>query len=177
MCGSTGAELNNLQDYSKDIDVTENMTAPSKRTTIIVRDLDRSVAFYRDLLGMDVFYEGHIGNPGASELMGMDISGLNMVVLIVEGADTGMIGLMELLDVNPPLEETAWSATVKMGETILVIPTDNMKALHERMVEQGYTVATPPTKMEVPNRPEIHEMMARDPDGVIVNLTQRGPLR
>lgn len=157
--------------------MTENMTAPSKRTTIIVRDIEKSVTFYRDLLGMDVFYEGHIGNPGASELMGMKISGLKMVVLNVDGAETGMIGLMELLDADPPLEETDWSAQVKAGETILVIPTENMKALHERMVEQGYTVATPPTKMEVPNRPEIHEMMARDPDGVIVNLTQRGPLR
>ncbi len=157
--------------------MTEAMTAPTKRTTIIVRDLQKSVAFYRDLLGMDVFYEGHIGNPGASALMGMEISGLNMVVLNVDGAETGMIGLMELCDADPPLEETSWSAQVKAGETILVIPTENMKALHQRMADQGYTVATPPTKMEVPNRPEIHEMMARDPDGVIVNLTQRGPLR
>ncbi len=157
--------------------MTDNKTAPSKRTTVIVRDMEKSVAFYRDLLGMDVFYEGHIGNPGASELMGMNISGLNMVVLNAEGAETGMIGLMELVDADPPLKETDWTAVPKAGETILVIPTENMKALHQRMEEEGYTVATPPTKMEVPNRPEIHEMMARDPDGVIVNLTQRGPLR
>lgn len=154
-----------------------NKTSPVKRTTIIVRDMERSLAFYRDLLGMDVFYEGHIGNPGASELMGMTMSGLHMVVLSAEGAETGMVGLMELKDVAPPLEATEWSATVKTGEAILVIPTENMKELHERMLAEGHMVATPPTKMEVPNRPEIHEMMARDPDGTIVNLTQRGPLR
>jgi catechol 2,3-dioxygenase-like lactoylglutathione lyase family enzyme len=157
--------------------MSENMTAPSKRTTIIVRDVEKSTAFYRDILGMDVFYEGLIGNPGASELMGMNISGLKMMVLNVDGAETGMVGLMELLDADPPLEGTEWSAVPKAGETILVIPTENMKALHERMVAEGYTVTTPPTKMEVPNRPEIHEMMARDPDGVIVNLTQRGSVR
>ena len=151
--------------------------APSKRTTIIVRDMDKSLAFYRDLLGMDVFYEGHIGNPGASDLMGMNISGLKMVVMNVDQSETGMIGLMQLLDADPPLAETDWSSTVKAGETILVISTEHMKDLHERMVAEGYLVVTPPTKMEVPNRPEIHEMMARDPDGVIVNLTQRGPLR
>lgn len=154
-----------------------NMTAPVKRTTIVVKDMEKSLAFYRDLLGMDVFYEGHIGNPGASELMGMTMSGLHMVVLSADEAETGMVGLMELKDVEPPLAATDWSATVKTGETILVIPTENMRELHERMVAEGHTVATPPTKMEVPNRPEIHEMMARDPDGVIVNLTQRGPLR
>ena len=154
-----------------------NMTAPVKRTTIVVRDMEKSLNFYRDLLGMDVFYEGHVGNPGASELMGMTMSGLHMVVLSADGAETGMVGLMELKDVDPPLDETEWSTVVKAGETILVIPTENMKALYEAMQAGGYTVATPPTKMEVPNRPEIHEMMARDPDGVIINLTQRGPLR
>lgn len=154
-----------------------NKTAPVKRTTIIVRNMEKSLAFYRDLLGMDVFYEGHIGNPGASELMGMTMSGLHMVVMSADGAETGMVGLMELKDVDPPLASTEWSTTAKTGETILVIPTENMKELYERMVAEGHTVATPPTKMEVPNRPEIHEMMARDPDGVIVNLTQRGPLR
>jgi len=157
--------------------MTESKTSPSKRTTISVRDMDASLAFYRDLLGMTVFYDSHIGNPGASDLLGMDISGLHMVVLNVDGAETGMIGLMELKDAKPPLQETDWSAAVKAGETILVIPTEHMKELHEKMVAGGFTVVTPPTKMEVPNRPEIHEMMARDPDGVIVNLTQRGAPR
>ena len=157
--------------------MSENMTAPSKRTTIIVRDVEKSTGFYRYILGMDVFYEGLIGNPGASELMGMNISGLKMMVLNVDGAETGMVGLMELLDADPSLEGTEWSAVPKAGESILVIPTENMKALHERMVAEGYTVTTPPTKMEVHNRPEIHEMMARDPDGVIVNLTQRGSVQ
>ena len=157
--------------------MSTSKTAPSKRTTIVVRDMDASLKFYRDLLGMTVFYDSQIGNPGASELMGMTISGLHMVVMTVDESETGMIGLMQVLGAEPTLEETNWSATVKAGETILVIPTEHMKELHDRMVSEGHTVVTPPTKMEVPNRPEIHEMMARDPDGVIVNLTQRGPLR
>jgi catechol 2,3-dioxygenase-like lactoylglutathione lyase family enzyme len=156
--------------------MSEHMTSPVKRTTIIVKDMARSLKYYRDLLGMEVFFEGNIGNPGASELMGMQIAGLHMVVLTVKDSQTGMVGLMELKGAKQPLEATQWSGTVKTGETILVIPTENMRALHERMVAEGHTVVTPPTKMEVPNRPEIHEMMARDPDGVIVNLSHRGSL-
>lgn len=153
-----------------------SIISPIKRTTIIVKDMERSLRFYRDLLGMTVFYEGHIGNPGASTLMNMDISGLHMVVLQVDGADTGMVGLMELKDANPPLAETGWSATVKTGESILLVPTRDIRAIHQRLVDGGYTVVTPPTSMQVPGRPEIHEMMARDPDGVIVNFSQRGPI-
>ncbi len=157
--------------------MTNNLTSPVKRTTIIVKDMEQSLRYYRDLLGMEIFFEGDIGNPGASELMGMNISGLRMVVLTVAGSELGMVGLMELKDPDPPLQSTQWDERVKTGETILVIPTENMKLLHQRMVAEGHTVVQPPTAMEVPNRPEINEMMARDPDGVIVNLTQRGPLR
>ena len=152
------------------------MTSPVKRSTIIVKDMEQSLKYYRDLLGMEVFFQGDIGNPGASQLMGHRISGLRMVVLTVGDSQLGMVGLMELKDPDPPLQATAWSHAVKTGETILVIPTDNMRALHERMLTEGYTVVTAPTRMDVPNRPEIHEMMARDPDGVIINLTHRGPL-
>ncbi len=156
--------------------MSNHMTAPVKRTTIIVEDMQRSLQFYRDLLGMEVFFQGQIGNPGASELMGMAIAGLHMVVLTVDDSQLGMVGLMEVQDADPPLHAVQRSTRVKTGETILVIPTDNMRALHDRMIAEGYAVVTPPTRMEVPNRPEIHEMMARDPDGVIINLTHRGPL-
>jgi len=155
----------------------DNLTSPVKRTTIVVRDIKRSLAFYRDLLGMNVFYEGTIGNPGATELTGIPCSGLQMAVLNVNGSELGMIGLMAFVDAQPPLAETVWNSRLRAGETILVIPTENMKALHERMIASGGTVVTPPTRMQVPGRGEIHEMMARDPDGVVVNLTQRGPLR
>ncbi len=50
-------------------------------------------------------------------------------------------------------------------------------ALHQRMIAAGVCVVAPPTRVVVPGRPEIHEMMARDPDGMVINLTQCGPLR
>jgi hypothetical protein len=100
-----------------------------------------------------------------------------MVVLQAQSSEVGMIGLMEIQQPCLPLAATEWDKRLKTGEAILVIPTDEMRALHERMVATGVCVVTPPVRVVVPNRPEIHEMMVRDPDGVVVNLTQRGPLR
>ncbi len=154
-----------------------NQTAPVKRTTVVVADLTRSLAFYRDLLGMDVFFEGDIGNPGASGVTAVDCEDLRMVVLSVAGSELGMVGLMEIHGAKPPLTATQWDKRLKTGEAILVIPTENMQSLHEKMVAAGVCVVTPPTRIVVPGRPEIHEMMVRDPDGMVVNLTQRGPLR
>ncbi len=100
-----------------------------------------------------------------------------MVVLSVAGSELGMVGLMEIVGAKPPLAATRWDTRLKTGEAILVIPTENMKSLHEKMVAAGVCVVTPPVRIVVPDRPEIHEMMVRDPDGIVVNLTQRGPLR
>lgn len=154
-----------------------NLTAPVKRTTIVVADMQRSLAFYRELLGMDVYFEGRVGNPGASEIMAVPCEAVHMVVLQSQGSEVGMIGLMKIEGPREPLEATRWDPRLKTGESILVIPTENMRLLHERMLQAGVCVVTSPVRVVVPNRPEIHEMMVRDPDGVVVNLTQRGPLR
>lgn len=156
---------------------TNNLTAAVRRTTIVVANLERSLAFYRDLLGMDLFFQGDVGNPGASSVTAVECSGLRMVVLSAQGSEVGMIGLMEIQGANPPLESTRWDKRLKTGESILVIPTENMLALHQRMIAAGVCVVAPPTRVVVPGRPEIHEMMARDPDGMVINLTQRGALR
>jgi catechol 2,3-dioxygenase-like lactoylglutathione lyase family enzyme len=153
-----------------------HLTAPIKRTTVVVADLNRSLAFYRDLLGMSVYYDGEIGNPGASAITAHRCNGLRMVVLQSNHPELGMLGLMQLHNPQPPLRATEWDSTLRYGETILVIPTTQMRVLYQRMLAAGIKVVAPPTRIEVPNRPEIHEMMARDPDGVVVNLTQRGPL-
>lgn len=157
--------------------MSTNQTGPVKRTTIVVANIERSLSFYRDLLGMDVFYDGRVGNPGASDVTATPCEGLRMVVLQAQQSEVGMIGLMEIQQPHVPLEATQWDTQLKTGEAILVIPTDQMRLLHERMVASGVCVVTPPVRVVVPNRPEINEMMVRDPDGVVVNLTQRGPLR
>ena len=61
--------------------------------------------------------------------------------------------------------------------TLSVIDILLSKLIHQKMVEQGFTVVRPPTRVEVPGRGEVYEMMSRDPDGQIVNLSLRGPLR
>jgi catechol 2,3-dioxygenase-like lactoylglutathione lyase family enzyme len=157
--------------------MTSNLTAPVRRTTVVVSNMERSLAFYRDLLGMDVYYQGEIGNPGASAVTAVDCESIRMVVLNVGGAELGMVGLMEIRGARPALAATQWDTRLKTGEAILVIPTENMKLLHQRLLEAGACVVAPPVRIEVPGRPEVHEMMVRDPDGLVVNLTQRGPLR
>lgn len=40
------------------------MTTIIKRTTLIVRDMEKSLNFYRDILGMSVYYDNQITLKG-----------------------------------------------------------------------------------------------------------------
>lgn len=81
--------------------MSSNLAAPVRRTTNVVSDLGRSLAFDRDPLGVDVYFEGHIGNPRASAVTALDCEGIRRVVLNVGGTEYGMAGLMQIRGARP----------------------------------------------------------------------------
>jgi catechol 2,3-dioxygenase-like lactoylglutathione lyase family enzyme len=150
------------------------LTEAAKRTTILVRDIERSLAFYRDILGWDVFYEGHVEGEGVAQLMGMPCTGVKMVVLNAQGSQFGNVGLMEVKNATPSMENPPLPQRIRYGEAALVIATQDILGLHDKIAKAGHTVINPPAKIAVPGRPmAVLEMFVRDPDGVLVNLTQR----
>ncbi len=149
-------------------------TEAAKRTTILVRDMQKSLAFYRDILGWDVFYEGDVDGEGVAQLMGMPCRGVKMVVLNAHGSQFGNVGLMEVKDAAPLMENLPPPKRIRYGEAALVISTQNILELHDKIAKAGYVVINAPAKIGVPGRPmAVLEMFVRDPDGVLVNLTQR----
>lgn len=149
-------------------------TEAAKRTTIIVRDLKKSLAFYRDILGWDVFYEGFVDGEGVSQLMGFPCKGVKMIVLNAQGSQWGNVGLMEVADPTPPVENTPPPHRIRYGEAALVLPCADVVALHKKIAAAGCLVINPPARIGVPGRPQaVLEMFCRDPDGVLINLTQR----
>jgi catechol 2,3-dioxygenase-like lactoylglutathione lyase family enzyme len=150
------------------------LTEATKRTTILVRDMTKSLQFYRDILGWGVFYEGDVDGDGVAQLMGMPSTGVKMVVLNAHGSQFGNVGLMEVKNAAPPMENPPQPGRIRYGEAALVIGTQNILDLHEKIAKAGFTVINPPAKISVPGRPmAVLEMFVRDPDGVLVNLTQR----
>lgn len=76
---------------------------PVSRTTIYVRDFARSLAFYRDLLGMTVQFDVTIPNPSASQILNERCEALRVIVLQAADTQTGNIGLAQPIGANPPL--------------------------------------------------------------------------
>jgi catechol 2,3-dioxygenase-like lactoylglutathione lyase family enzyme len=148
---------------------------PLKRTAIIVRDMERSLAFYRDALGMTVWAEGQAGEdlPALYQLVGMPPCQVRWVVLQADGIDWGMVGLIELTDPAPEDDTHPSIDRVNRGEACLVLHTRDVNDMYERAREMGLTILCPPTLLELAQHETItKEMTLRDPNGVLVNLVE-----
>jgi len=148
---------------------------PLKRTAIIVRDMERSLAFYRDVLGLNVWVQGEAGAelPAMHELLGMPPCTTRWVILMSEDVDWGMVGLFEIRDPAPEDETHPAIDRVNRGEACLVFHTPDVDAVYEGAKALGLTVLCPPTLLEIAAHGIVSkEMTLRDPSGVLVNFIQ-----
>jgi len=146
-----------------------------KRTAIIVRDMQRSLDFYRGLLGLNVWVEGRAGAeiPAMYQLLGMPQCTTRWIILQSGDIDWGMVGLFELSDPQPADLPDAAVDRVNRGEACLVFHTPDVERVHRGALEMGLTVLCPPLLLDLPQHGVASkEMTLRDPNGVLINLIQ-----
>lgn len=103
-----------------------------KRTTLIVRDADRMMRFYRDVLGWRVDYQSNLKLSGG--IIPGGNAGDEVKLIIMEGQDKeiGKIGLLEWLsprlpDPGPPKKRLG------IGDIVLVADVPDMNALVQKI--------------------------------------------
>ncbi|MBM3512706.1 MAG: VOC family protein [Alphaproteobacteria bacterium] len=150
-----------------------------KRTTLIVEDVARSIAFYRDVVGMKLYYDqlmsvgGKIipaGKPGAKVRLG-----------IMEGnhADVAKIGLLQWID--PPLERPAapYRSRMGIGDIVIVTETPDINSLYDRLAKSPLCrIHCPPHEWSVPTpdgkgRIELTTLSFFDPDGFFFEVNHK----
>jgi catechol 2,3-dioxygenase-like lactoylglutathione lyase family enzyme len=147
-----------------------------KRTTLIVADAERSLAFYRDLLGFSVWYDGEIVLSGRGLAAGA--AGDRTRLVIVKAADPviGMIGLLQWVEPTlpaPPAERTR----LGVGDVVFVMQGDDVIDTHRRLVAAGARIFAAPHPFEVRGADGATISMTStsfwDPDGYFIELNQR----
>ncbi len=116
---------------------------------LFVSDLERSIAFYRDVVGLPFRF----ANESYAEFP-------------TEGAKFSLYArshLQELIGRDAPAGEAPWP----QGEVAFFC--DDVDSEHRRLVEAGVTVLAPPTDRPWGER-TLH---IADPDGYVVELTER----
>jgi catechol 2,3-dioxygenase-like lactoylglutathione lyase family enzyme len=149
------------------------------RAALMVSDLDRSRAFYRDLLDLDdVFVEGEVSEGNMWEVLAVPRSTVTRACVLKRPGqpEFGMVGLFELTDPRPPAIVRP-AAGMNIGETCIVFYCDDLDAVTEKLESGGHTIVSPAMPLRLRGRIKQREMIFRDPDGVLVNLIEWDPDR
>lgn len=139
-----------------------------RRTTLIVRDMDRSLAFWRDALGLTVVYDQMIGQPPDE---------LRLVLLRANDAFIGAIGLLERQAAKrsaPPVRYERAS----FGNVIIVVNARDLESRLERIRQvPGVRIEGETRRIEYPaadGKGTIPVLVTYlwDPDGYFVEVNK-----
>lgn len=116
----------------------ERIAVDLRRTTLVVRDIDRSLPLYRDALGLKVIYDQVIG-------------GTTRLVLLRANDDfIGVLGLMQRLNLSEPTPEPIFRKA-QPGGLILVFNLQDLETRFERIRTTAHvTVADAPKRIDYP---------------------------
>lgn len=112
---------------------------PLRRTAITVDDLDRSLRFYRQVLGLSVWMRGRAGaeNPTFARLMGAPSGTVRYAILQSGVVEWGMVGLFEVSSPRPPRRPLREPGRNHRGEACLVFYTPDVRRIHRLASRRG----------------------------------------
>lgn len=137
-------------------------------TGLQVRDLERSVAFYRDVLGFEVVFAWNPKAPYIGELVGYPDVDLHAAILRLPDSEV----ILELLEYRNVERMPVDTRTANPGTAHTAYFVDDLDALYADLVAKGVEfVSAPVTPTIGPNRGGRAVYMI-DPDGIRVELIQ-----
>ena len=129
---------------------------------VTVADLDRSLAFYRDALGLDVLDEFTLSGESFSTAVGVEGATGSFVHLDADGAR------VELIEYVPEGEESSVDSVNRPGATHLGFSVPDVDAFYEDLPEDVETLSPPKTTGS-----GARILFLRDPEGTLVEVLDR----
>lgn len=143
-------------------------------TGYTVSNLDRSVAFYRDLLGCEVVATQEKEGGYLAAIVGYPDAHVRMAHLRVPGGEH----VIELFEYLSPPGGRADVEPRNVGASHLCFVVDDLRALYERLRELGVTsFVSPPVEVDTGINRGGLALYLRDPDGITLELFQPPPAR
>lgn len=154
----------------------ERLPTDVRRATIIVRDMEKSLRLYRDVIGLEVNYDTTVTTSGVALPAGEPGATARLVLLNANDPWVGWIGLMEWVD--PPIPADDYPKRMGPGDVVLVLNTDDVEGRCAAAKKvPGVTFTAEPRLQVYPGRDggaEIRVMGCNffDPDGILIELNQ-----
>jgi lactoylglutathione lyase len=136
-------------------------------TSFTVGDMDRSLAFYRDLLGMEVISD-RIAKPEFAAVV-TGIPGAELRVVYVQAAGYYLELIQYLAAQGEPLQPQ----TNRPGSAHLCFGVDDVDRAYSKLVGSGVKVQAPP--QVIPGGPNKNGrgIYFLDPDGLTIEFIQQ----
>lgn len=137
------------------------MTASFRHICIVVKDLDRAVAFYRDVLGLKLEKVREISGPKAEEVLGE--KGAHLVYAKMRASD-------QPAGAEPVLELHCWKRPKRkpgMGHGHLAFTLGNIDRAYRAMKKRGVKFVSAPS-VSPSGRTKL--CFGYDPDGNLIEF-------
>lgn len=139
-------------------------------TGITVSDLERSLVFWRDVLGFELSHRAHQTGKMAEEITGVPGAEILLAVLRAPGHK------IELLEYRSPADRKKIGARpCDPGFAHVALGVDNLEAVLETISTSGWRVVGDP--QTIPSGPNAGKRVVyvRDPDGTTIEFMQAAP--
>jgi catechol 2,3-dioxygenase-like lactoylglutathione lyase family enzyme len=138
-------------------------------TSRSVADLDRSLGFYRDLLGMEVLLDTEMEGEMLEREVALDGARLRLVELASGGES-----MLELLEYHEP-KPGRWSGDLRpcdAGAHHFALTVEDIQSTYEELLAAGVEFTCPPQEVDAGYFAGHRTVYAFDPDHLIVELWQ-----
>jgi len=142
------------------------MILATNHTSFTVSDVDRSIAFYRDKIGLE-FLSVSVRDPAFTE-KASGIPGARLKIAFLKAPDHKL----ELIEYLAPTGKQLDLATNNVGSSHLAFEVDNLHEMYESLKADGYKFASEP--LQIQGGPNAGGWMVymTDPDGITIELQQ-----
>ena len=137
-------------------------------TGITVSNLERSLAFWRDVLGFELSHTAHQTGAMAKEITGVASAELKLAVLRAPGGHK--IELLEYL--APPDRKRLALKPCDVGSVHVALLVDDLDAVLESIAASGWKAAGEPQTLETGPNAGKRVVYVRDPDGTTIEFMQ-----
>jgi lactoylglutathione lyase len=139
---------------------------------VTVGDMERSLGFYRDVLGLEVESDVLIDHPYVFELTAVPATEVRVVFLCVPGSESAT--RIELLEYRGLERHPASARPCDPGHGHLCLSVADVAEMHARLLAAGYRARSEaPVTYAAGPRKGAKAVYATDPDGYHVELFER----
>ena len=137
-------------------------------TGITVSNLERSLAFWRDVLGFEFSHESHQTGERAEQITG--VKGADLKLAVLKTSTGHKIELLEYC--APPSRKKSDLRPCDVGHVHVALIVDDLEAILQRIAASGWKAAGIPQDLTSGPNAGKRVVYVTDPDGTTIEFMQ-----